>query len=207
MWISQIQPEVLVRSLLEQIKLFSEFSMLKDDERCHFQSLLNRLGNSITVFEQTYQKRLMEMKKAQDSSFAEIFIEKNEELTKLRLEIENLNKLKKVASPPPQVNKCELNAAKDELQRLKGVVQKQNDEIDKLTYKLLDAQSYIESLEKTKQLTESNELAELPPNMQMANEHFKTIKQALLANRNLLKVIQMKKADELNQQNTPSNSM
>lgn len=170
--------------------------MLKADERCHFQSLLRRLGNSITLFEQSHEKRFLEMKTAQDSSFAEIFIKKNEELTKLRSEIANLNKLKKVASPQL---KCELNAAKDEVQRLNGTVQKQNDEINKLSLDLLNAQSYIESLERTKQATQSIELNEQRPNIQLANEHFKTIKQALLANRSLLKAIQMKKADKLNQ--------
>lgn len=173
--------------------------MLKEDERCHFKSLLSRLGNSITAFEYNFKKRFIEMKTAQDSSFAEIFIEKNEELTKLRSEIENLNKLKKVASPPL---KSELSAAKAEIKRLNDVVKKQNDEINKLTHKFLDAQSYIESLEKAKQFSQSFELTELQPNVQLANEHFKTIKQALLANRNLLKTIQMKKGDGLNQHST-----
>lgn len=164
--------------------------MVKEDERIHFQSLLNRLNSSITGFEQSYKKRFMEMKMAQDSSFAEIFIEKNEELTKLRSEIENLNKLKKVASPE---SKGELSAVKDEVLRLNGIVKQQTGEIEKLKYKLLDAQSYIESLEKAKQFTQSFDLTDLNPNVQLASEHFKTIKQALLANRNLLKAIQMKK--------------
>lgn len=135
------------------------------------------------------------MKAAQDSSFAQIFIDKNEELNKLRAEIENLNKLKKVHSPQLQ---SELSAAKDEVQRLDGIVKKQSGEINKLTYSLLEAQSYIESLEKTKNLPQTDESSELHPKMQQANEHFKTIKQALLANRNLLKAIQMKRASELN---------
>lgn len=191
---SQIQPEILVSGLLEQIKMFSEFSMLKEDERIHFQSLLSRLGNSITLFKQTYKKQFVEMKTAQDSSFAEIFIEKNEELTKLHSEIENLNKLKKVASPQL---KGELSAAKNEVRRLNGIIQQQNDEINKLTCKLLDAQSYIEPLEKTTQFSQSLESTELNPNVQLANEHFKTIKEALLANRNLLKAIQLKKKKQM----------
>lgn len=179
-----------MRSLLDQIKLFSEFSMLKEDERIHFQTLLNRLANSITALEQTYKKQFMEMKTAQDSSFAEIFIEKNEELTKLRAEIENLNKLKKVASPQL---KSELSAANDKVKRLKDIVQQQNDEIIMLKYKLVNAQSYIESLEKTKQFSQSLDLTKLNPNIQLASEHFKTIREALLANRNLLKTIELKK--------------
>lgn len=185
-----MQPDVLMRSLIEQIKMFSEFSMLKEDERIHFQLLLNRLGNAVHVFEQNYKKRFMEMKTAQDSSFAEIFIEKNEEISKLRSEIENLNRLEKVGSPQL---KGELSLAKDEVQRLNGIVQQQNDEINKLIYKLLDAQSHIESVEKTEKSSQPIELTELQPNVQLASEHFKTIKQALLANRNLLKTIQLKK--------------
>lgn len=169
--------------------------MVREDERRHIQSLLDRLGDSVTVFEETFKKRFIDMKTAQDSSFAEIFIEKNEELTKLRSEIENLNKSKEVASPELT---CELSAAKDEVQRLNDAVQKQNGQINNLTYSLLDAQSYIESLERAKQIPQPSESAELHPKMQLANEHFKTIKQALLANRNLLKAIQMKDTAQTN---------
>lgn len=189
----QVQPEMLVRGNLEQIKLFSEFAMLKEDERSHFRSLLNRLGKSIAGFEETYKKRFMDMKTAQDSSFAEISIEKNEELIKLRSEVKNLNKLKEAACSQLQ---SELNAAKDEVQSLSGIVQKQKDEINKITYSLADAQSYIESLERAKQIAQTFErTASSEQHMQLANEHFKTIKQALLANRNLLKVIQRKNSN------------
>lgn len=189
----QVQPEMLVRGNLEQIKLFSEFAILKEDERSHFRSLLNRLGKSIAGFEETYKKRFMDMKTAQDSSFAEISIEKNEELIKLRSEVKNLNKLKEAACSQLQ---SELSAAKDEVQRLNSIVQKQKDEINKLTYSLADAQSYIESLERAKQIAQTFErTASSEQHMQLANEHFKTIKQALLANRNLLKVIQRKNSN------------
>lgn len=189
----QVQPEVLIRGNLEQIKLFSEFAMLKEDERSHFRSLLNRLGKSIAGFEETYKKRFMDMKTAQDSSFAEISIEKNEELIKLRSEVKNLNKLKEAACSQLQ---SELSAAKDEVQSLNSIVQKQKDEINKLTYSLADAQSYIESLERAKQIAQTFErTASSEQHMQLANEHFKTIKQALLANRNLLKVIQRKNSN------------
>lgn len=189
----QVQPEMLVRGNLEQIKLFSEFAMLKEDERSHFRSLLNRLGKSIAGFEETYKKRFMDMKTAQDSSFAEISIEKNEELIKLRSEVKNLNKLKEAACSQLQ---SELSAAKDEVQSLSGIVQKQKDEINKITYSLADAQSYIESLERAKQIAQTFErTASSEQHMQLANEHFKTIKQALLANRNLLKVIQRKNSN------------
>lgn len=189
----QVQPEVLIRGNLEQIKLFSEFAMLKEDERSHFRSLLNRLGKSIAGFEETYKKRFMDMKTAQDSSFAEISIEKNEELIKLRSEVKNLNKLKETACSQLQ---SELSVAKDEVQSLSGIVQKQKDEINKITYSLADAQSYIESLERSKQIAQTFErTASSEQHMQLANEHFKTIKQALLANRNLLKVIQRKNSN------------
>lgn len=191
-WLNlQLQPDVLVRSLLEQIKMFSEFAMLKSDERDHFQSLLNRLANAMAIFEQAYKKQFAEMKEAQDSSFAQIFIEKNDELIKLRSEMENLNKLKKVGGSLEL--KDELSAAKMEVRRLNGIVQQRNDEINRLTYKLLDAQSCIESLEKSEKLSQVTEWSELHANAQLASEHFKTIKQALLANRNLLKTIQLKK--------------
>lgn len=170
--------------------------MLKEDERSHFRSLLNRLGKSIAGFEETYKKRFMDMKTAQDSSFAEISIEKNEELIKLRSEVKNLNKLKEAACSQLQ---SELSAAKDEVQSLNSIVQKQKDEINKLTYSLADAQSYIESLERAKQIAQTFErTASSEQHMQLANEHFKTIKQALLANRNLLKVIQRKNSNHSN---------
>lgn len=168
--------------------------MLKDDERIHFQSLINRLRNAMAASEETYKKRLMKMKQAHDTSFAHIIIEKNEELAKLRTEIENLNKLKKVVSPKL---KDELSAAKQQLHHLNGIVQQQNYEINTLTYQLMDAQSCIESLEKAEKFTQTIELPELHSNVQLASEHFKTIKQALVANRNLLKTIQLKKTNEI----------
>lgn len=179
-----------MHSLVEQISMFAEFSMPREDERAHFQSLLGRLSKSIATLEQNYMNRLKEMEAKHDSSFSEIFIQKNEEIVKLRLEIDNLSRLKKVTSPRKQ---DELSEAKEEIQRLNGIVQQQKDEINQLLYKVLDAQTFIESLEKANQMSQSIDIPELHQNIQLANEHFKIIKQALLANRRLFKAIQLKK--------------
>lgn len=147
--------------------------------------LLAQLSELITNAEQEYKRRMKNMKDVQDNAFAELFLEKTEQITQLQLGIEiikrdNSKEIAKVKSSD------ELMSTKSEVCHLKEILSIRNNEINQLTYKLVDAQSYIESLEKENYA--KSEICD--DDEESIRNHFKTVKKALLSNRTLLKMMQ-----------------
>lgn len=155
--------------------------------------LLSQLHERISTIEQIYRNRITSMQSAQDNSFAELCLDKNEEITKLARELESL-KLKKKKSDENITKKFsdELLLAKNDAAHLKELLKNRNDEIKDLTYKLIDSQSYANSLEKKKRLsTDCSDEERILRN-------FKTIRQALSNDQNILKIMQAKTVNKAN---------
>lgn len=172
-------------NLLKQIESVAKMSIQNEREFKVFQSLMRQLSDKVMTVEQGYKKRFREMRASQDSSFADLFIGKNCEINKLRIEVENLNSRLQEAKDP--ILNEEVMGAKNESKRLREMLQVKCEEISKLTYKLIDAKSYIDSLEKEK-------CANTPshPSAELVREHIHTIREALQANQNMMKLIQTK---------------
>lgn len=173
------------KRLLTQINELVEANVQNESDSQKIHILLVQLSEFITNAEQQYKRRMKNMKDIQDNAFAELFLEKNEQITKLHLEIEmmkrdNSKEIAKVKSSE------ELMSTKTELCHLKEILSSRNNEINQLTYKLVDAQSYIESLEKEKYV----KIEVHDDDEESIRNHFKTIKRALLSNRTLLKMMQ-----------------
>lgn len=173
--------------LLKQIGHIVKDTVSNDTDVQKIQVLLGQLKELIANSEQQYKRRMKNMKEIQDNAFAELFLEKNEQITKLQLDVEVL-KRENAKGTEKMKSSDELMAAKNEICRLKEILSIRNTEMNQLTYKLVDAQSYIESLEKEKY---GNIKINAGDREEIIN-HFKTLKKALLSNRTLLKMMQSK---------------
>ncbi|XP_055300446.1 uncharacterized protein LOC129567507 isoform X1 [Sitodiplosis mosellana] len=176
--------------LLKQIDNFINDTVTNNTDVHKIHVLLAQLSEVIATSEQQYKRRMKNMKDVQDNAFAELFLEKNSKITQLQLDIEVLKRenSKEIARVKSSE---ELMEAQNEVCHLKEIIAMRNNEINQLTYKLVDAQSYIESLEKEK-------YARIDVNADDADirNHFKTLKKALMSNRTLLKLMQTKKLEQ-----------
>lgn len=173
--------------LIKQINYAVKEKITNDNDAQDILIPLLQLSELIANTEQQNKRRMKNMQESLDNSFGELFMEKNDQITQLQLSIEGMKR--ENSKEIEKVKSCEdLMATKNEVARLKEIISMRSTEINQLTYKLIDAQSYIESLEKEK-------YAQIKINTDDAEDiqhHFKTIKKALLSNRTLLKMIQTK---------------
>lgn len=128
------------------------------------------------------------MKDGQNVKFAEQFVGNKDEILKLELQVDEL---KKTLKEHEKSKLCdEPLALKNEIAQLKDVIKNYNTEINNLTLKLVEAESYIEQLENGKRS------GELEPDEEAIKTHFKFIKRALLSNQNILKLIEAKRCKQ-----------
>lgn len=182
-------PYDATKMLLKQIEMYIKERVANNADVQHIQNLLAQLSELIANSEQKYKRRIKSMKEIQDSSFAELFLEKNDQIMELQLNIEmlkreNSKEIAKIKSSD------DLMATKSELCRLKEILAVRNNEVNQLTYKLIDAQSYIESLERQKYAN-----IQVNADDEDIRNDFKTLKKALTSNRTLLKMMQTKTLD------------
>ena len=178
-----------MQRLLKQIEIYVKERVSNHSDEQNIQNLLAQLSELIANSEQKYKRRIKSMKDIQDTSFAELFLEKNDEIKELQLNVEMLKRenSKEIAKLK---SSDELMATKNELCRLKEILAVRNNEVNQLSYKLIDAQSYIESLEKQKYAK-----IEMNADDEDIRNDFKTLKKALMSSRTLLKLMQTKKLD------------
>lgn len=182
-------PHDPTQRLLKQIEVYVKERVANHSDVQNIQNLLAQLSELIANSEQKYKRRIKSMKDIQDTSFAELFLEKNDEIKELQLNVEMLKRenSKEIAKLK---SSDELIATKNELCRLKEILAERNNEVNQLSYKLIDAQSYIESLEKQKYAK-----IEMNADDEDIRNDFKTLKKALMSSRTLLKLMQTKKLD------------
>lgn len=173
--------ENVTQQLLKQIETLPKKYNCDEDYCEMVHMLLSKLRERIEMSDQLHKSRIKVMRTTQEHSFAELLKEKNVEITGLRMEVDRLNSDLKRISRPKSLNEPDVRRLKEELK-------KRNDEINEMTYKLIDAQSQITSLEKEKYSTKP----QLDASDLNAKMHFKTIKKALLSNRNFLHLMKMK---------------
>lgn len=135
----------------------------------------------IASIEQHYKGKIKEMVRAQNSSFADLLIDKREEIEKLRLEAKELKSNLKEATKHNEM-------FKEEVLHLNSALRRKNDEINHLTYELIEAETYIESIESKK--TFSNHAISSAEDIK---HHFKIIRMALLTGENMRRILQAKK--------------
>lgn len=170
-------------SLLEQIGSLTQITSSNEDECKKVQTLVSQLNDKIVESEKSFKNQIKSMKLAQESSFADLLYDKNEEVRKLQSEIGELKSSLKAAKAP-----AFSESARDEIERFGKKLRQKNDEIKKLMYQLAEAKSYIHSLEKEKHMTEP-----VNPSVDSMKEHIKIIKKSLLSNRKMLHLMQTKK--------------
>lgn len=148
-------------------------------------SLLSQLNDQITSNEQMHKLRFIAMKDGQNVKFSDRFGGRKDKILKLQLQIEDM---KKTLNEQDKSKLCDESLAlKNEITELKDIIKSRNTEISDLTYKLIDAESYIESLEN------GQRSSELKPDEEIIKNHFKFIRRALLSNQNILKLIEAKR--------------
>lgn len=175
------------QSLLKELVSLVQITSRNDSDGKRIQTLAEQLNEGITASKQKYKNRIKAMKVVQDTSFAELLFDRNDEMNKLRLEIEELKSDLKETSSKPK-NAEPIKAAKDDTQYLRKMLQQRNDEINDLTFKLIDAQTQISFLEKEKFSDEPAHLC-----LETVKDHFKIIKEALRFNQTMRQMIQSKK--------------
>ncbi|XP_031624948.1 uncharacterized protein LOC116341792 [Contarinia nasturtii] len=172
--------QLLVRELVHSIQenVSDKIAMQK------MKILLTQLNERIVLAGQMYKHQMKKMKDIQDTSFAELFMEKNEQITKLQIETEELKKENEFNSKASR----ELLMAKTELSRLKEILTQRDEEIYQLNYKSICARSQIELLQ-----TEKNAKSQhFNANEKEIEHHFRTLKKILTSNRDLLKLLKLK---------------
>lgn len=145
------------------------------------QMLLGKLKERIEMLDHQHKSKIKSMQKSQENMYGKLLWQKNDEVTKLQTEIDQLKSNLKRASVPKSSNERDVIRLKEELK-------KRNEEMRQMTYKLIDAKTQISLLEKNKQPSKQSDI-----NGQNVKVHFKTIERALLSNGNFMKVIQQKK--------------
>lgn len=176
-----------IQALLKKIDSSIKNAVKDENEAKQIQKFVCQLSERIKVVEQHFKSEMKKMKDIQDTSFAEIFLEKNQIINKLQLKLETMKKKYSGKTSKPN-DSTELLTAMNEVSHLKDVVLQQNVQINELMHKLIDAQSYLETLEKEKYADKS-----INTDYEHIQNHIKIIKKSLLSNRNLLKLIEAKK--------------
>lgn len=148
------------------------------------QILLTQLNERILFAGQIYKHQMKKTTDIQDTSCAELFMEKNGQITKLQFEIDELKKVNDAYARASH----ELSMVKNELIQLKETLDQRNDEINHLNYKAVCAQSQIEQLQKEKNANTQH----LNVTEKEIENHFSKVKRILTSNRDLLKLINVK---------------
>lgn len=174
------------QNLLKEIESLVQITSRSDNDGQRIQMLVGQLNEKITVSEQKYKNRIKTMKAVQDTSFADLLFDRNEEMNKLRSEIEELKSQLKETSKPKYAEAIE--AIKDEASTLRKMVEQRDKEINDLTFKLVDAKAQISFLEK-------ENCSDKPADMcvETVKDHFKIIKEALQFTQTMRQMIQSKK--------------
>lgn len=172
------------QNLLKEIESLVQITSRSDNDGERIQMLVGQLKKKITVSEQKYKNRIKTMKAVQDTSFADLLFDRNEEMNKLRSEIEELKSQLKETSKHAEA----IEAIKDEASTLRKMVEQRDKEINDLTFKLIDAKAQISFLEK-------ENFSDKPADMcvETVKDHFKIIKEALQFTQTMRQMIQSKK--------------
>lgn len=170
-----------IQRMLGQIECLIKSGMKSELEEKMVASLLSQLSERIKSNDETQKMRFKAIKDSQNVQFAELMYDKNDEIVKLQMQV---NDLKKINSKDESV------ALKAEVSHLKQIIKERNNEIKRLTYKLVDVQSYTESLETSQR--SNKKFGELQPDAEEIKKLFLCIKNALLSNQNILKLIHSK---------------
>lgn len=175
-----IEDEVSL-NLLNQIDEMLKIDARDENESLKIKRLVVKMYDRIASIEQHYKGKIKEMVRAQNSSFADLLIDKREEIEKLRLEAKELKSNLKEATKHNEM-------FKEEVLHLNSALRRKNDEINHLTYELIEAETYIESIESKK--TFSNHAISSAEDIK---HHFKIIRMALLTGENMRRILQAKK--------------
>lgn len=151
----------------------------------NIQNCLNQLWQETKAGENKYKCQIKELKDYHDTGFADLFMEKNDEITKLKLTVEKMKKLSIKSFEAKQSN--ELLAAKQEVSRLKEMLAHQNNTVNELTKELIEVRANVELLEKEKCTEEPLDVDDGD-----IRKHIQIIKKSLMCNRNLLNLIESK---------------
>lgn len=174
------------QSLLQQIESLTQITSKNEGDCKKVQTLVSQLNDEIIASERSYKSQIKDMKRAQDSSFADLFYDKNEEIKKLQSEIEELKSSLRVAKAPAFSEAVQM--ARDEMEHYGKKLRQKNDDIKKLMNKLAEAKACIDSLEKEKSSTKL-----VNPCVDSIKEHFKIIRKALQSNKKMVQMMQTEK--------------
>lgn len=167
--------------LFKKIEKLTRNNSYNEQHSEMIQMLLGKLKERIEMLDHQHKSKIKSMQKSQENMYGKLLWQKNDEVTKLQTEIDQLKSNLKRASIPKSSNERDVIRLKEELK-------KRNEEMRQMTYKLIDAKTQISLLEKNKQPSKQSDI-----NSQNVKVHFKTIERALLSNGNFMKMIQQKK--------------
>lgn len=173
--------ESATHQLFKKIEKLTRNNNYNEQHSEMIQMLLGKLKERIEMLDEQHKRKIKSMQKSQENMYSKLLWQKNDEVNKLQTEIAQLKSSLERASIPK-------SSTERDLKRLKEELKKRNEEIHKMTYKLIDAKTEISLLEKNKQPSKQTDI-----NGQNVKDHFKTIERALLSHGNLMKLIQQKK--------------
>lgn len=146
---------------------------------------MRQLNDTILSSEMDHMKEIAHMEMLQNSTSASLLHESHEQIKKLKSKVEEL-KLRLKEAKKPTFSEA-IQVSMEEMQRLRDKLNRKNEEIKKLMQDLIIAKTYISSLEKEKYSNKP-----VNKSVESVKEHIKTIKNALLSNRNMFQMIQSK---------------
>lgn len=177
--------------MLNQIQTLTARAVGNQMDAKRIRELMQQLKEQLTTTAEIHKNRTEEVRQQQECTFNELLNEKNADIVKLELQVEELSdKLKRRHDEL----KSESLMMKKELHQLKEVLNIKSTQIDRLKDALIDAQHMIETLEiqKERALDAASPMEIVPlENVDEVDEHVEIISKALRSNNRIMKIIEI----------------
>lgn len=175
--------------MLNQIQTLTARAIGNQMDAKRIRELMQQLKDQLNITAEIHKSRTEEVRQEQESTFNELLKEKNGEIVKLELQVEELSdKLK----GRQEELKSESLMLKKELHQLKAILKVKSSQVDRLKEVLIDAQHHIETLEiqKERALDAASTMETIQEEEEM-DEHLEVISKALRSNKKLMKMIEI----------------
>lgn len=174
--------------MLNQIQTLTARAVGNQKDAKRIRELMQQLKEQLTTTAEIHKNRSDEVRSQQEAAFNELLNEKNAEILKLELQVEELSD--KLKGRHDEL-KSESLMLKKELHQLKAILNVKNSQNNSLKEALIDAQHNIETLEIQKERAlDAAAPIEAVQDEEM-NEHLEILSKALRSNKKLIKMIEI----------------
>lgn len=157
-----------------------------DAKRIH--ELMQQLKEQLSTTAEIHKNRSEEIRQQHESTFNELLNEKNAEIVKLELQVEEISE--KLKGRHNEL-KNESLLMKKQLNQLNEILKVKSSQVDRLKEALIDAQNHIETLEIQKQRALDAASPMEAGQEEEVDDHFEIISKALRSNKKIMKMIEI----------------